>query len=61
MYAESRDKRAARAGRWRVQGVIGDLLLPSRSAATGEHGDEIEPPGRDVVDGHQLPLLLHLI
>jgi len=30
----------ARAG---VQGVVGDLLLPSRSAATGEHGDEIEP------------------
>jgi hypothetical protein len=39
----------ARAG---VQGVVGDLLLPSRSAATGEHGDEIETPGRDVVDGH---------
>jgi len=38
LSAESREKRAARAGRWRVQGVIGDLLLPSRSVATGVHG-----------------------
>ena len=29
--------------------IIGDLLLL--------HGDEIEPPGRDVVDGRQRPLV----
>jgi len=48
---ESRGERATRAG---VQGVIGDLLLPSRSARR-------VAPGRDVVDGHHLPLVLHLI
>jgi len=31
--------RRERCAGWRVQGVIGDLLLPSRSVATGAHGD----------------------
>jgi len=43
---KSREKRAAWSG---MQGVISDLLLL--------HGDEIEPPGRDVVDGRQRPLV----